>query len=223
MTMPTLHYFDPLDFGEDFLFTVISGVFCFLIYFKTRESYNLTKYKGIKYFRDAFLFFGMSYVMRFLFSLVLLSRIAFDFILPREIFVPLFILPLGYFSTIGIFYLIFGSVWKRFDNKKLIIFGHALAILLSVISFMTRSHIILILLQCILLIIAVGLRFVIQKEKRNISQIKILYFLVALLWLINLLVLGRRRSLSFGIDIFFHIVSLIVFIFIYLKISKWVK
>src|SRR3989339_186034 len=141
--MAFIRFFDPMSFGTEFLFTVIAVVFCFLIYFKTKESYQLTKYKGIKYFRVAFLFFGLSYILRFLFSLVLLSKIAFDFILPRGMFAPLFILPLGYFSTIGIIYLIFSAVWKKFDNKGVHFLAHTVATLLSLISFFIRSHLIL--------------------------------------------------------------------------------
>ena len=218
------HFFDPWLFSTELIFTIIAVGFCLLIYFKTREIYELTKYNGIKYFRDAFLFFGLSYVLRFLFSLVLLSTIAFDFIIPRDMFVPIFILPLGYFSTIGIFYLVFSSIWKRFSNKNLLILGHSVAILLSAMSFITRSHLILLVFQSALLIAAVVLSRVMHKDKKKISQTRILYLLVALLWLINLWVIGpKRRPFSFEIQIFFELISLAVFIFINYKISKLVR
>jgi len=214
--------FDPMIFFTELVFTTLAVVFCFLIFFRTKESYELTKYTGIKYFRDAFLFFGLSYVVRFLLALIMLSKFAFDIFIPRELFMPLFILPVGYFSTMGIFYLIFSSVWKGFNNKYLLVFGHMVAILLSVISFVTHSHIILLLLQCILLVIAVIARFVIHSEKKGISQIKILYLLVAGLWLINLLVLDRKRPMH-GFEFVFQILSLIVFVVIYHKVSKWAR
>lgn len=90
-------------FSAEILFTIIAVVFCFVIYFKTRESYELTKYEGIRYFREAFLCLGLSYVLRFLFSLTFISRMTFDFILNWQVFMPLFIMLLSYFSTIGIF------------------------------------------------------------------------------------------------------------------------
>ena len=221
--MPLPHFFDPFVFIIELLFTVIAVLFCFLIHLRTREIYELTKYEGIRYFRSAFLFFGLSYALRFLFSIILLSRIAFDFILPRELFAPLFILPLGYFSTIGILYLIFSSIWKKFKSSRLLISGHAIAVLLSVVSFKTRSHFILIYFQSALLIIAVLLSVVMHRGKNKISKIRILYFLISGLWLINLWVINRRRPLPFVIEMFFQIVSLAVFVIIYHKISKWVK
>ena len=217
------HFFDPILFGTEFVFTAIAVIFCLLIYFKTREVYNLTKHKGIKYFRDAFLFFGLSYILRFLFSLVFLSRIAFDFVLPRAMFMPLFILPLGYFSTIGIFYLVFSSIWKRFNNRRLIILGNIIAILLSLISFITRSHFILLSFQSVLLVFAITLSIFVHRGEKKASGIKILYLLISTLWLINLWVIVPRRSFSLETEVFFQFVSLSVFIVIYYKLSKWIK
>jgi hypothetical protein len=217
---------NPMIFSTELLFTIIAVIFCFIIYFKTREIYELTKHKGIRYFRDAFLFFGLSYVVRFIFSLSMFSGLAFDFIVPREMFGPLFILPLGYLSTMGIFYLIFSSIWKRFTNKAMLILGHIIAVLLSIVSFITRSHIMLLYLQSILLIIAVILSFTAKKDGKKLSGAKILYMLVAALWLINLWIIdkgGRRPPFSPATEIFFHLVSLIVFIIIYYKVSKWLK
>ncbi|MBI2131082.1 hypothetical protein HYU10_04925 [Candidatus Woesearchaeota archaeon] len=218
--MPFQRFFDPVLFGTELAFTVIAVVFCFLIYFKTRESYELTRYNGIKYFRDAFLFFGLSYVLRFLFSLALLSSIAFDFFLPRSMSALFFILPL---STIGIFYLIFSSIWKKYSGKRLVIMGHGTAALLVIVSFLTRSHHILLVFQSVLLLIAVVFSGIIHKKMR-ISGARAMYLLVALLWLINLWVIGpRRRRFSLEIELFFGLVSLAVFIAIYSKVCKWVK
>jgi len=213
------YFFDHI-MSTELLFTIIAVVFCFLIYFKTKESYDLTKYKGIKYFRDAFLFLGLSYVLRFLFSPVLLPRITFDLI-PPMMFMPFFILPMGYFSTIGIFYIILSSTWKKFNNRNFLIFGHGAAIALSVVSFIMRSHLILLYLQCTLLVIVVMLSFVMPDKGKKISQIKLLYILVAILWLINLFDVDRPGLLP--LEMLFKIISLVVFAVIYHKISKWVK
>ncbi len=217
-------FFDPLMFSTEIFFTVLAVVFCFAIYCRTKESYELTKYEGIGYFRDAFLFFGLSYVMRFLFSLMLFSRFAFDFIVPRGLFAPLFILPMGYFSTVGLFYLVFSlGVWKRFNSRSLLISGHGLAFLLSVVSFLARSHLIMLYLQSLLLVIAVMFAFFVHKEGTKLSQMKILYLLVFVLWFINLWILDRMRPFSFEIELFSYAVSLMVFIAIYHRVSKWVK
>ncbi len=222
---PVPHFLDPMGFSTDLVFTLLAVLFCFLIYIKTRETYRLTQHKGIGYFRDAFLFFGLSYAMRFLFGITILSRIAFDLVLPRATFLPFaFFMPLllGYFSTIGIFYLIFSTIWKRFDNRNMLFFGHGAAIALSIVSFVTGSTLILLGLQCVFLGVAVTLKFVTHRAREKLSQTKLLYLLVALLWFINLLMIDRRRPFPLEIEIFFQLVSLAVFFVIYFKISKWV-
>ena len=183
----------------------------------------LSQSTGIHYFRKAFLFFGLSYVFRFGFAVFRATQIAFDFFISRNFAAPFFILPLGYFSTIGIFYLIFSSQWKRFKSKNIVFFGHGLAVILSVVSFLAHSHILLLALQCILLLVFIILTMTMHGEGRKLSKIKILYFLVALLWLINLLVIGVRGPFPFEIDLFFQLVSILVFVVIYYRLSKWLK
>lgn len=216
------HFFDPLFFGMEITFSIIAFIFCFLIYHKTGESYELTKYEGIRYFRDSFLFFGLSYLVRFMFILVLLSRFTFDLILPRAIIVAFLILPLGYFSTVGIFYLIFSTIWKKFKGKNLIILGHVLAVSLSLISFSGKSHLILLLLQSFLLLLGIILNSIMLKGEKRVTMIRMLYLLVSVLWLANLWIAGRPRPFSY-IGILFQFASLGVFLLIYYKISKWVR
>ncbi|MFH1915705.1 MAG: hypothetical protein ABIJ21_00425 [Nanoarchaeota archaeon] len=213
--------FSPFTFTTELVFTIIAVIFCALIYFKTKDIYDLTKYKGIKYFRNAFLYFGLSYIIRFLFSLFMLSMIAFDVFIPRYRIMPFFILILGYFSTAGILYLVFSSLWKKIKAPLIAIFIHGTAIILSLASFFTRSHIILIYLQTALLVFAVVLSILTHKAKR-ISGVRILYFLIFALWLINLWILDRGRVFSFEIKISFQFISLVVFFTIYHKITKWV-
>jgi len=221
--------FEPVIFITEIAFTIISAVLCFMIFSKTKESYNLTKHDGIKYFRDAFLLFGLSYILRFILELIFLSGETFEFIIPREMFAPLFILGVGYVSTLGLWYLIFSSIWKRFSKKSLMITGHATAIILSVASFFLHSHLIILYAQFILLIIGVILIFRTGTKTKKISQTKILYMLTSFLWLINLFIIDKQGPPRiFGmwglwIKIFFQIVSIVVFFVIYNKISHWLK
>ena len=47
------------------IYSVIIILFSLFIYLRTKEIYELTYYKGIKYFRNAFLFFGIALVEAF--------------------------------------------------------------------------------------------------------------------------------------------------------------
>jgi hypothetical protein len=216
-------FFNPAELIIELVFTLIAVFFCFVIYFKTAESYRLTKHKGIQYFRDAFLFFGLSYIIRFLFSPVILSRPALDYILPRGMSIILFILPLGYFSTIAIFYLLYSTIWKRFDNFWMVYTGHAVAILLPLAAFIMRSQKMLLYLQTALLVIVAIISIVPKKDEKRISQTKMLYLFICLLWLINLWVIDSVRHIPHEAKIVFQVISLAVFISIYYRVYKWIK
>ncbi|MGV8087310.1 MAG: hypothetical protein ACP5N1_06790 [Candidatus Woesearchaeota archaeon] len=212
----------------EIIFTIIALVLGILIYFKTKESYELTKHHGIKYFRDAFLFLGLSYLLRFLFSLVFLSRIMINDTMSRKVFMPIFIVLLGYFGTISLWYLIVSSTWKKLGNdKKYILFGHIFAIIVSIVSFITHSpefmlyiHLALILLYFI--IISTFRDKNKSLNKKIFSRTKVLYFLVALLWSINLLTAGRPIFPRVA-GILFQALAIMLFAIIYYKVSKRIK
>ncbi|PIU72487.1 hypothetical protein COS79_02715, partial [Candidatus Woesearchaeota archaeon CG06_land_8_20_14_3_00_33_13] len=60
-----------------------------------------------------------------------------------------------------------------------------------------------------------------KKNKKKYTRT--LYFLILLLWLINLFLLSPGRILPFGSKIFFQAVSIIVFVAVYFKVLKWIK
>lgn len=212
---------DPLFMYIELGFALVALIFCLRIYFRTREAYSLTKHKGIKYFRDAFLLFGFAYLLRFLFSMVFLSRVIFDMNIERQILMPVFIMLLGYFSTMSILYLIFSAIWKNITGKTTIILGHILAVLVSLAAFTTRSPWAVMIIHTILTVLAI---IIILQKKDNKKQTKtrILYMLVLLAWVINLFTAGKP-FLPRGIDQIFQGFALILFIIIYYKVAKWIK
>jgi len=212
---------DPLFMYIELGFALIALIFCLLIYFRTREAYSLTKHKGIKYFRDAFLFFGFAYLLRFLFSIVFLSRVVFDMNIERQILMPVFIMFLGYVSTMSILYLIFSAIWKNISGKTTIILGHVLAILVSITAFTTRSPLAVIVIHSILTILAIIIIFH-KKDNKKQTKTRILYMLVLLAWVVNLFIAGKP-FLPRGFDQIFQGFALILFIIIYYKVAKWIK
>lgn len=222
--MPPLPFFEPFRFGTEIIYTLIIVILCFLIYLKTRESYNLTKHRGIKFFRNAFLFFGLAYAFRLLFGIVMFSNFSLGLWLPRWILPLLILLPTSYLSTMGLFYLMLSSVWKKPTNQYLLVTGHVTAIFLSIITFLTRSHEIFVLLQLALLVIAVGFSIITShKVKKKFSHIKIIYILILIFWLINLWTLKPQRMFSPEIKIILQIISVTIFGFLYYRILKWTK
>jgi len=218
---------DPSIFCLELLFTVIAVGLCAVIYRKTKDIYELTKYPGIGYFREAFLFLGISFVMRFLFGLILLSREVFDVMLPRQLFVPLSIIPLGYFSTAALVYLFFSSAWKRiasrFDLRKAILLGNLVAVGLPIIAFFTRSHHMLIWLQTALLVLGISSALLTEHKGRGLSQMRKLYFLMFGLWLLVLWTTDPSPHIPFPLTMLLDAASIAVLAVIYRKMMKWTR
>jgi len=222
--MPPQFMFDPLRFTTELVYTISLVLVCFLIYFKTRESYELTKYKGIMFFRDAFLFLGLSYLMRFILFAMRFTLMDIDGPgMPKSNIFPIFLLLTGYLSTMGIAYLMFSSMWKKIDSKYIIITTHIVAVVLSAVTFITRSQDVLAILQLIMLIITTIMVFISKNQHKKLSQTKVLYALILLFWITDLWILVPRGIFSFEIKIILQIISLIVFVIMYFKVTKWAK
>lgn len=230
--------FEPLIFIPELAYTLIVVIFCLMIYFKTREIYELTKYEGIRFFREAFLLFGISYIIRFFTGIMLFSNMALGpegIGGPRNEFLPMLFIPplMGYFSTIAIFYLVYSSYWKELNRKYMLSFFHLFAVILSVATFVTRSHMVLLVVQSVLLVTVVVSAFIMDKKKKKtkkISQTKIIYPLIFVLWIINLWIINMPRRPGphglfsrFEFGLVFQIISICVFLVIYHKIKKWNK
>jgi len=225
MAIPYL--FGPVGFISEVLYTMIVVLFCFLIYFKTKEMYDLTKYKGIQYFRNAFLFFGLAYLCRFVIQITQLTNIAsgfgFDIGHPRRMVFPLFMLVVSYLSTMALFYLTYSTSWKRFKYTSFMILSNAVAICLALVSFIFRSPFILSILQLLLLLTAFIIIVKQHKQSKKTAITKFLYFLILIFWLLNILVLDSRWFFPFEYKIIFQVISIGVFIAIYYKVKKWIK
>ena len=221
--MPLHHFFDPIRFGSEFVYTLIIVFLCFLIYYKTKEVYDLTKHKGIHYFRNTFLFFGLAYISRFILHLLLIANVTLDIYLPRRFFLPIIMLPVGYLSTMALFYLMYSLVWRKISNKHFIIFSNLFAVLFCIVAFVSKSPYIISILQLILLVFTIIISFTIFKKRKRVSQTRILYLLVILFWIINLIVLSPRIFFLFDVKILFQILSVVIFILIYYKVVRWVK
>ncbi len=225
--MPPFHLIDPTMLAVELGYTLIVVFICFMIYFKTREIYDLTKYEGINYFRIAFLFFGLAYIFRFLDFISMLVTLTFDTRLFMDIFriLPFPLVINGYFSTLAILSLTYSIIWKNLNIKHtlLLLLFNAIAILISGITVIWRSPYLLILTQAILLVFTIIMACYFYIISRKFSQLYIIYFLFFLFWIVSLIPLIPQRFPPFEIQIVFHIISIALIGIIYYKVSKWTK
>lgn len=212
--------FDPSRFIIELGYTLIVVFLCFLIYFKTREIYSLTKHKGVYYFRNTFLFFGLAYIFRFIFDAIRISHVWLDLYIPREIMGPASMLFTGYLSTMALLCLIYSTVWKRFSSKEFFIAANFLAAVIAIAA--AYSPPIFMITQVVLLVIAIVLSFFLR-EKSRFPRIFVLYFLLFVFWVISLLLIVTERAHSFELRFALEVVSIALFAILYYKVAKWTK
>lgn len=215
-------FIGPFGFWNELIYTILIVMMCFLIYVKTKEIYELTKHKAIKYFRTAFLFFGLAYLTGFILHMFSFTIRFLDIYFPRHIMFPIVMIPVSYFGTMAIFYISYSTIWKRIKWKYFFLFSNIMAIFVSATAFISRSPLLIALIQLLLLFFTIIILVIKKKKTKKIHTIS-LYYLVSLFWLVNLFAINPSRFLPIEIKIILEIVSVLVLGIIVYKVLKWVK
>ncbi|KYK25039.1 hypothetical protein AYK26_02485 [Euryarchaeota archaeon SM23-78] len=216
-------FMDPNFLVIELIFSAIVILLALLIYFRTKEMYALTKHRGINYFRNAFLFFGLAYFFRFVFHLFRISRFLFDINISRQIIAPASLVLTSYLSTMAIFFLVLSTLWKKTKDKPLLQVAQGIAIIIAVLVAVFRTPEILTIAQLILLVFAVIMSYFSYKKSKKHSRLFIIYILLFIIWIFNISVLGPIWFLPFGLRMLSPLISIILFAIIYFRVSKWTK
>jgi hypothetical protein len=208
----------PNTFGMELIYSFVI-IFCSLIiYFSTKKMYDISKYPGIKYFRESFLFFAIAYFFKSFLSFLLVTFGFHEALEFSSIFwgiLTLFVFM--YASTMAIFYLFYSVVWKKIKHKKFVIPAiHILVIILSIASIITRTAGLLVLLQVVVFLFIAIYNFISYKKlnpKKKAGSIHLIYLFLFAFWMLNL-----SDILISGFDPIFELVISLVSIGIFLMI-----
>ena len=220
-------HMDPMMFGIELVYSLILFILCLWVFLKTKEIYSLTKHKGIQFFRYSFLFFGLAYASRLFLYLITVSGLDFGTpIRGGRMFslMPISNLVVAYFSTLAILYLAYSTIWKKIDSEQFLIFSNIMALIVAVLAFIFHSPLTILIVQLILIIGATIIIFTNHHKKdKGKHATKALYLLIFAFWLLSLFVIHSRRLIPFEAKIVFQLISIAVFVGIYLKVAKWIK
>ncbi len=205
-------------FIEIIYFVAISAL-CLGIYVKTKRVHRVSEHPGIGYFRNAFLFFSLTYLFRFiLLNLDFLSEIADrNLIVSLETFSMFLVV---YFSLLAVFYLAASFSWKDFgfinDN-----FLHLTALFISGIIFFTKLPVLLAMLGFIAIIFLIlkGYSNYKSEKGRIFSKLFVVYTLLLAFWFFDL-VPFTQSIMRFELNSFGYLISVCIFIYIYYRITK---
>jgi len=208
-----------LGIGTELIYAFVIILCCLIIYFATKELYNITKHQGIRYFRLSFLFFAIALFFRSFIKFVLIlfnSRTLFD-IAPRA-FAGVTTFIFMYFSLIAIFYLLYSLIWKK-DKKNLGIYlMHLLALVITIITILLGNILIYIILNVLILILILYLIY--QKKSKKKSGLYFIYLLLLVFWIFNILDIFIPNFLQ-SLQLIIYFVSIgIFFVILYRVLTK---
>lgn len=198
-----------LGVGAEIIYSFVI-IFCSLmIYFGTKEIYELSSYKGLKYFRLAFLFFAIASFFRLFIEVAVASfRVQVILELAPLVWSYLALFVFMYLSLMSIFYLIYGVLWKNLkNNSKTIYLFHGIAIVISLATIIFNNPMFYLGLT-LLLFISAGISIYISSHNSKFKSKKSRFDKVYILLLI-FLVLNIANIL---VPIFLEILNLLLYL-----------
>lgn len=221
---PFIEQLATVGLGTELLYSFVIILCSLMIYISTRELYELSSHKGIKYFRQAFLFFAIAYFFRSFIKFILLY---FNI---REIheFSPMLfgnftLFVFMYFSSLAIFYLLYSVMWKKWNgNPNKIYIFHLLAFIISLSIIISRNSLIYLGLNVLLFIIALFTVYISHKNAKKKTKghnLYTIYLLLLFFWILNIIdILIPEFFQTF--QLFIYLTSIFIFLMMLYKVLK---
>ncbi len=183
----------------------------FIIYLKTREVYDLSKEKSLKYFRNTFLFLTLVFFTN------LLQVFLPNFLYIQHNIMNTLSLFRIYFSGVSLVYLLFTFLWKKLKKFNIgdELLPHLIGIILVLLFVIVNSRPLITLLQFLLFLLFFIFSIISYKRSKNKRMSN--YYLFFVILFVSLFVVNILDMFSFSNSIIFPIVYIICII-IYLKL-----
>lgn len=207
--------------GIDLIYSFVIILASLLIYFGTRELYELSSHKGIKYFRRAFIFFAVAYFARFITQFIFLSlEIPRNYMTQLGLTSLLALFIFMYATTAAILYL-GASVHSGFFNKKYKeVIIHVFSLAIALLGIATQNIAILLLAQVIIVAaLAITTYNREKKSKKKSPKIFLLYSALAIFLMLNILDLALPNFFQLT-KILIYLFSITIFLFLLYRVSK---
>jgi hypothetical protein len=216
--------------GTELIYSFVIIICSLMIYYSTKEMYELSSYKALKYFRYAFLFFAIAYFFKSFIKFLLVYFGASRIIEINPWFIGMLTLFVFMcFSSLAVFYLVYSLMWKRLSGRNGILgIFYILSIAIAFISITTNQIEILFGVNLFILAIAIFGLYITHKESKNNkepkrkkkgSNIYLIYALLFIFWILNIIEVLIPNFLQFY-QVLVYLASLGVFLTILYKVLK---
>jgi hypothetical protein len=217
---PFIEELATIGLGTELIYSFVIIVCSLMIYFGTKEIYELSSHKGIKYFREAFLFFAIAYFFRSFIKFILLyfnieEIHEFSPIILGNITLIIFM----YLSSLAIFYLLYSVMWKKWNSNKIYLF-HILAFILSLFIILSRNSLVYFAVNVLLFAIVLSVVYISHKDKKKKSNnLYTIYLLLSFFWILNIIDILIPKFFQ-TLQLFIYVASALIFLMILYKVLK---
>jgi len=176
----------------ELLYALIIAAICFVIVSKSDRFFRLSSHQGIRYFRNAFLFYGIAFLMRYIFGIF--SDFSLNYL---EIVWGIF----EYTLVMAGFFLLYSLIWKKFEfskrdkntslfNGKIMVF-HSIAVIVAILDILWENYNFMFASQIMTFLFASIISFANYKQMKKHKFPKFYFvamFLGLVAWVLNFLV-----------------------------------
>ena len=210
-------------------YAIIIIFICLVIVVKTHRLFHLSLHRGIRYFRNAFFFYGIGFFIRY----ILGAEFIYGFF--DGIYYSTIEFLFEFFLVMGGFFLIYSLLWKKFEGKfnpfssffhfRIAVF-YFMSLIVVLLDNIWETYYFMFFSQIIIFIIASIIAY--NNYRKNVKPGKFLkfYFIAMVLsliaWLLNALIaliLDWNKIIQSGI----YIINLAVFFLFLYGVIKFTK
>jgi len=211
-------------------YALIIGFICAVIVIKTDRLFNLSLHKGIRYFRNAFFFYGLAFMTRYFFGSPFACGIAGEKYFQFVNFV------FEFFLIMAGFFLLYSLIWKKIEkseegyksslfNLKILVF-YAMAVIIAIMDYLWTTRSFMFVSQIAIFLFATIISYNNYRRKGKKHLFLKFYFIAMILsflaWLSNAIA-GLYLKWNQAVLIEVYILNVIIFlIFLYgvIKVTK---
>jgi len=206
---------------------LIITVICAFIVIKVDKLFKLSMHQGIRYFRNAFFFYGLAFIFRYFLGTYsfyegsLLNPSAIKFIFE-------------FFLIMAGFFLLYSLVWKRIENsqeknpssslfnKNLLVF-YFMAFVIVFLDYLWSTYFFMFLSQIILFVCLSIISYINYSKGKKQHRFLKLYFVAMILsliaWILNA-ILALSLNWNKGVLVNIYILNIIFFLLVLYGVVK---
>jgi len=200
------------------IYALVVLAICIIIVIKTDRLFRVSSHQGIRYFRNAFFFYGIAFVIRHFFGGINLTDHSVIYLLVVKSLFEFFMIMAGFF-------LLYSLIWKRFErarkspdsslfNLKLGVF-YIMVILLVILDIIWASFIFMFISQILLFFYALLISFKNYQKDKGVHKFLKFYFVAMIFsligWTLNALA-ALYLNWNRGILINIYLINIAIFL-----------